>query len=172
MIRATIPRRLNAPAAVLAAVLGLGAAPALAHPDHLDVGPEWEGTLAELFALFAPGPAMAQGFEGPTEPVGLSFETLANPDLTGELPGLEGRKLRARLWTLEPGGVVPVHSHANRPAYIYVLEGTVTEHRSDSDTPKSYGPGDLSVEEDGVVHWWENAGDIPVRMLGLDLHAN
>lgn len=157
-------------AGLIAAALFAGAAaPASAHPSDLHVEPDWEGTLEELFELFLPSPAVAEDFEGPTTPVGISAETLGSADLTGELAGLDNRLMRARLWTMEPGGIVPVHSHADRPAYIYILKGEVIEHRSDSDEPHVYRAGDLSVEAAGVVHWWENTGDTLVEMIAIDL---
>jgi quercetin dioxygenase-like cupin family protein len=142
---------------------------ARAHPDEIDVAPNWQGTLEELFALFAPSKASAAEFKGPTKPKGISAKSLGEADLTGELPGLENRNLRARLWTMEPGGIVPVHSHVDRPAYVYVLEGEVTEHRSDDDKPHVFGAGALSVEAGGVVHWWENTGGTTVKLIAVDL---
>lgn len=156
-------------AASLLALSILGASPAAAHPSELHVSPEYTGTLEQLLALFAPSPAMAQEFTGPTKPVGISAKTLGQADLTGELPGLENRLLRARLWTMEPDGIVPVHDHTDRPAYVYVLEGEVTEHRSDDPEPRIYKAGDLSVEAEGVVHWWQNTGGTTVRLLAIDL---
>jgi len=110
-----------------------------------------------------------EGFEGPSEPKGISFQEIGNIDLSNEIPGLDGRKMRARFWTIEPGGVVPVHSHADRPAHIYVVSGTIVEHASDKDEPVTYGPGDISVEANGVVHWWINEGDVPVELMAVDI---
>ncbi len=156
-------------AAVLIGLATLWPMDAHAHPDTLDAGPDWTGTLEELLALFAPSAAYASEFEGPTKPVGISAKPLGVADLTNELPGLETRNLRARFWTMAPGGIVPVHTHANRPAYVYVLQGQVTEHRSDSDEPDVFNAGDLSVEAGGVVHWWENTGDTEVHLIAIDI---
>jgi hypothetical protein len=39
-------------------------------------------------------------------------------------------KLRMRRVTIEPRGVLgPVHDHPDRPGTVYVLQGTVTDHR-------------------------------------------
>jgi uncharacterized RmlC-like cupin family protein len=40
------------------------------------------------------------------------------------------RELRFRKLTIAPGGVVPWHSHADRPALIYVAEGEIHEFAS------------------------------------------
>lgn len=58
------------------------------------------------------------------EPRGVSVELLAAIDLAGEIDGLEGRRLRMRMVTIEPGGVFgPVHDHKRRPGTVYVLQG-------------------------------------------------
>ena len=152
------------------ALLGIQAAPtADAHPSETDAGPAWVGTLEELFKVFTPSQAVAAEFTGPAKPKGISTKTLGEADLTGELSGLDARQLRARLWIMEPNGIVPVHSHVDRPAYAYVLEGEVTEHRSDDEHPHVYSAGSLSVEDGGVVHWWENTGGTTVKLIAVDL---
>ena len=52
-------------------------------------------------------------------------------DSTGEIEGLERRQLRMRMVTIEPGGVFgPIHDHIGRPGTVYVLQGTITDHRN------------------------------------------
>lgn len=136
---------------------------------------EKRGTAAEVVSwlqslLVSPAHAAKTGeFKGPTEPTGISVKDLGKFDLGKELKGMGGRDVRARLWTMEVGGIVPVHSHKDRPAQIYVLAGEVVEHRSDSDAPHAYRKGDLSVEAEGVVHWWENKGSETVVLLAVDI---
>ncbi len=58
---------------------------------------------------------------------GVTVELLASVDLGPEIPGMEGRQLRLRMVTIEPGGVFgPVHDHRGRPGTVYVLQGTIT----------------------------------------------
>lgn len=109
-------------------------------------------------------------FTGPTQGKGLSNETIGEIDLGPEIPGMDGRFMRLRYWEIQPGGIVPVHSHANRPSMIYVLEGEIIEHRSDDDEPHVYKAGEVSVEAEGVKHWWENKSDSVVKLLGYDIH--
>src|SRR5512141_1283134 len=71
---------------------------------------------------------------------GVTSEVLATVELGGEIEGLEGRQLRMRLVTIEPGGVFgPIHDHAGRPGLVYVLQGTITDYRDGTAT--EYGPG-------------------------------
>ena len=39
-------------------------------------------------------------------------------------------QLRRRLFTFEPGAVFgPIHDHKARPGTVYVMQGTITDHR-------------------------------------------
>jgi hypothetical protein len=54
----------------------------------------------------------------PTAPVGVTDTELASVDLSKENVKLADRRLRLRQMTIAPGGIVPMHSHADRPALI------------------------------------------------------
>jgi len=74
------------------------------------------------------------------EPNGVTVELLAAVDLGPEIEGMEGRQLRMRMATIEPGGVLsPIHDHVDRPGIVYILQGTITDHRDGVAT--EYGPG-------------------------------
>ena len=75
----------------------------------------------------------------------LKPEVLQSIYLSKELPGMDGRELRMRKVVLQPGGVIAPHSHVDRPAIVYVLQGRVREHRSDHDEPIEYCSGDLII---------------------------
>ena len=64
----------------------------------------------------------------PTQNVGQSDEMLRSMDLTAEVPSTKGRTLRMRKVTLQPGGVLGLHNHVDRPAITYFLQGEVTYH--------------------------------------------
>ena len=85
------------------------------------------------------GTAMSDGQAGP-QTKGVAVELLATVDLGPEIDGMEGRQLRMRKVTIEPGGVFgPLHDHRGRPGTVFVLEGTITDHRDGTTT--DYGPG-------------------------------
>lgn len=96
-------------------------------------------------------------------------ETLQVIDLGKEIPGMEGRSLRMRKVTLLPGGALPLHSHTDRPAIVYVLEGRVREHYPADKAPIVYGAGDARTEQAGVDHWIENIGETPVVGVVVDV---
>ncbi len=99
---------------------------------------------------------------------GVSVELLATVDLTREVEGLGGYRLRMRRVTMEPGAVFgPVHDHRGRPGTVYVLEGTITDHRDGVAT--DYGPGVGWPEDRDTVHWLENRGPVAAVEVSVDL---
>ncbi len=70
----------------------------------------------------------------PTEKKGVSGVKLQAVDLGPEIEGMEGRQLRLRKVTFEPGGHAGIHSHKDRPGVVYVLQGTVIDHRDGAAT--------------------------------------
>ena len=74
---------------------------------------------------------------------------------------MQGRQLRLRVLKLEPGGVIGLHSHKNRPAVAYPLQGTLTEHR-EGGRPKDTAGND-------ITHWEENKGKTPVVLVAADI---
>ena len=122
---------------------------------------------AAVTLVFGLGVAVGQG-TAPTENKGLKVSPPTMLDLGQEVEGVEGRQLRMRVVTLEPGGVVGVHSHKGRPAVAYVVQGTLTEHREgggDHDRRQ----GESWTEGKEVVHWAENKGDQPVVVVAVDV---
>lgn len=110
------------------------------------------------------------GFAGPTESKGVrEIKVVGAIPLKVDFPALEGRQLRARTITLEPGGVIAVHKHEGRPGIAYVLDGEIVEHRSDSPGPIVRKKGDVTLESPGLVHWMENKGDVVARVVAVDI---
>lgn len=105
-----------------------------------------------------------------SETRGVAVQLLGTVDLGGEIEGLAGRQLRMRLVTMEPGGVFgPVHDHVGRPGIVYVLEGTITDHRDGVAT--DYGPGLGWPEDRSTMHWLENRGATPAVEISVDIVA-
>jgi quercetin dioxygenase-like cupin family protein len=99
---------------------------------------------------------------------GVAVELLGTVDLGPEIQGMEGRQLRTRRVTIEPGGVFgPVHDHKDRPGTVYVLQGTITDHRDGIAT--DYGPGLGWPEDRNTVHWLENRGTVPAVEISVDV---
>lgn len=99
---------------------------------------------------------------------GVSAELLAVVELGPEIADLAGFALRMRLFTFAPGAVFgPVHDHRDRPGVVYVLEGSISDHRDGHTT--DYGPGVGWPEDRNTRHWLENRGTVPAIELSVDL---
>ena len=105
---------------------------------------------------------------GATMPVGVTDTVLAKIDLSKEKVALPDHLLRMRRLVIQPGGVVPWHSHGDRPALIYIVAGEITEYASDCAVPIVHKAGDVSVDAD-LSHWWKNTGGKTVVLISTDL---
>ena len=115
-----------------------------------------------------PEPGDVPSDEAPPETRGVTVTLLGTVDLGPEIEGLAGRQLRSRLVTIEPGGVFgPVHDHVGRPGLVYILQGTITDHRNGVTT--DYGPGLGWPEDHDTLHWLENRGSIPAVEVSVDI---
>jgi quercetin dioxygenase-like cupin family protein len=123
--------------------------------------------VLSLVAAFGMGTAVGQQ-PPPKDNKGLAVEKTATRDLGNEIDGMKGWQLRFRLLKLEPGGVIGLHSHKDRPAVAYVLEGTLTEH-VDGGATKEHPKGDAWSEGKETTHWAENKGKTPVVLAVGDI---
>ena len=99
---------------------------------------------------------------------GVTAELLGTVDLAGEIEGMAGHRLRMRRFTIEPGGVFgPLHDHAGRPGIVYILQGTITDHRDGVAT--DYGPGLGWPEDRHTLHLLENRGTVPAVDVSVDI---
>jgi len=104
----------------------------------------------------------------PTSPKDVTDTVIGAVDLGKEI-NVDGRQLRTRRLVVQPGGIVPLHSHADRPALIITVSGSITEHRSDCSAPIVHNAGDISREADGISHYWINQGSEPAVLLSSDV---
>jgi len=102
------------------------------------------------------------------ETKGVAVQLLATLDLGVEIEGMTGRQLRMRLVTIEPGGVFgPLHNHVDRPGLVYILQGTITDHRNGVAT--DYGLGVGWPEDRNTTHWLENRGTVAAVEISVDI---
>ena len=102
------------------------------------------------------------------KPVGVTDTVIAMIDVNKE-QGIKDRTLRMRKLVVEPGGIVPWHSHGERPAIIYIIEGEINEYASNCAVPIVHKAGDVVAETKEIAHWWKNTGDKTVVLLSADL---
>jgi quercetin dioxygenase-like cupin family protein len=106
---------------------------------------------------------------GATAPKDVTDMVRATTDLAKEPAGIKGRQFRLRQLELKPGGIVPWHSHNDRPAMIYVVSGEVVEYASNCAVPIVHKAGDVAPEKNGRSHWWQNTGKTPSVLISVDL---
>lgn len=94
---------------------------------------------------------------------------LRSINLANESVAVKGRQFRLRRLEIRPGGIVPWHSHGNRPALIYIVSGTVTEYASTCAVPIVHKAGEASSEARGTSHWWQNTGKETAVLISADL---
>jgi quercetin dioxygenase-like cupin family protein len=103
--------------------------------------------------------------------VGVTDTTLGAIDLQKEPAMIKDRQLRFRKLTIAPNGIVPWHSHGDRPALIFIAEGEIMEYASNCSVPIVHKAGDIRQETSGTSHWWKNLGDKTVVLyVGDVLH--
>jgi quercetin dioxygenase-like cupin family protein len=130
--------------------------------------------IVVVFAcLIAVGCAFLVGYAAgqrqvPTQNVGQSEELLRSIDLTSELDSAKGRPLRMRKVTLQPGGVLGLHNHVDRPAVTYLLQGQMTYHQ-DGKPDLIANPGDGFAEGRATTHWAESTGKVPAVWIAVDI---
>ena len=106
---------------------------------------------------------------GEMKPKDVTDNVLGMIELGKEKVALADRRLRLRKLVVQPGGVVPWHSHEDRPALIYIVSGSIHEYASTCAVPIEHKAGEVSVEKLGVQHWWKNNGKAPAVLLSADL---
>jgi quercetin dioxygenase-like cupin family protein len=103
------------------------------------------------------------------KPVGVTDVTLGSINLEKQPANIRDRELRFRKLTIEPGGIVPWHSHDDRPAIIYIAEGEIVEYASNCSDPIVHKTGDIRPETSGTSHWWQNDGTKTVILFSSDM---
>ena len=130
------------------------------------------GTATPAFAAQCPADQVKSNAlaDRQTMPKDVTDDILGSIDLGKEI-GVQGRDLRLRRLVVQPGGVVPFHSHEGRPALIITVSGEITEHRTSCAVPIVHRAGELSREADGIGHYWVNHGKVPAVLLSADVKA-
>jgi len=109
---------------------------------------------------------------GATAHKGVAEKLLGQIDLSKEKIAIGGHHFRMRRLDIQPGGEVAWHSHADRPALIYVVSGTITEYSSHCAVPIVHKTGEVSLEQAGLSHWWKNTSKHPVVLISADIAAD
>lgn len=69
------------------------------------------------------------------------------------------RAVRLRRITVQPGGVIAWHDHAQIQGMALLVSGEMTELRNTCLDPILYRAGDVAREDEATAHSWRNDGD-------------
>ncbi|MCE7733169.1 cupin domain-containing protein [Vibrio campbellii] len=101
--------------------------------------------------------------KAPTQPIGETELNIGSIELADVafLKNIDVNRLKLALneVRIAPNGVVPLHSHNERPAIMFVVQGEITEYNSNVNEPKKHKAPSVAVEFNDVEHWWKNEGD-------------
>jgi quercetin dioxygenase-like cupin family protein len=89
-------------------------------------------------------------------------------ELGSEIEGMTGRQLRMRMLTIEPGGYIGIHSHKDRPAVVYFIQGTDEVGLADG-SKKILHSGDTSTATKDTTHYHRNVGKDNVVLIAVDV---
>lgn len=101
--------------------------------------------------------------------VGVTDVVVTSIDVAKEPAAIQDRLFRLRKLTIQPGGIVPWHSHGDRPALITIVTGEVVEYSSTCAVPIVHKAGDSTAETSMTSHWWKNLGNKTVVLYSADL---
>lgn len=109
--------------------------------------------------------------EIPTEHRGVSVAKLGivPEESLQKTIGLNGYMMQLREITLEPGGQIAKHSHANRPGLVQTISGSWTEGRASGERDYPAGEKLAIVEDEATEHWFFNRESEPVKVLVCDI---
>ena len=107
--------------------------------------------------------------KGATAPKDVTDKVLVTTELAKQPIAINDRLFRSRRLDIKPGGIVPWHSHSDRPAMIYIVSGEMTEYASTCAVPIVHRAGEITAEAAPTSHWWQNHGKTPVTIWAFDL---
>lgn len=100
---------------------------------------------------------------------GTGRRVLAAVDLNG-WRDMGNFQLRMRRLVVDAKGIVPTHTHDDRPSIVYIVTGEMIEHSALCAVPIVHKAGDWTPEfGPGHAHWWENPTDKVVTLISTDV---
>lgn len=78
--------------------------------------------------------------------------------------------LRTRRLTVAVDGIVPFHTHEDRPSIVYFISGELIEHSATCSVPILHRAGEWAPEfGPNEAHWWENKAGVPAVLISSDV---
>jgi quercetin dioxygenase-like cupin family protein len=127
--------------------------------------------LVGITGVGVAGNAILAAATGPTEHKDIKvgkLEELPESTLKATI-GLEGYTLRMRWVTIEPGGHIAEHSHADRPGIVSMIDGNWVEGKPEGEDTYSAEDYGTFPEHEDTVHWIYNRTETPATALVCDI---
>ena len=118
--------------------------------------------------IFAFGQAVADATPV-IETRGVEVSHVESLDLAPWSRDISGRLLRIRKFTIQPGGVIGIHSHDDRPDASYLVQGELTEYRAGGYL-KRRADDTVHTAGKGTTHWVANEGKVPAVLIVVDVY--
>lgn len=107
----------------------------------------------------------------PTGNKGLKAAELRSVDLSSKIDSIRAHKLSLRSLTLEPGGIVELHSHKDHPTILHVIKGTLTSHpQGQPEVVLRAGVG--FAESQDTNYWVQNTGSEQAEFIWLPVYES
>lgn len=121
----------------------------------LDLTPDKRKQLMDAYLGLQAWPEVPQALRA-LKSAGIRLALLSNATAQILNAGIKHSKLEG-----------PIHDHNDRPDTVYILQGTITDHRNGVAT--DYGPGVGWPEDRKTNHWLENRGTIRAVEISVDI---
>jgi quercetin dioxygenase-like cupin family protein len=86
-----------------------------------------------------------------------------------EISHVESLDLMPWAGDIQPGGVIGIHSHDDRPDGSYLVQGELTEYRAGGYV-KRRAKDTVHTAGKNVTHWVANEGSIPAVLIVVDAY--
>lgn len=131
------------------------------------------GILCTVGAALSDSASVANAGERAEADVTMSWVSSDTKTVAGEplaYPSTPNPVIESNLLTIPPGTMTPWMIHPV-PAYIYVLEGTLTVKFADDGSRHEFKAGQAFLQARAHWHRGRNDGIVPVRFLGVFVGA-
>jgi len=127
------------------------------------------GLAVAIFTVTPLGSYLASAKQvSPSENKGFVTTKIQVVELGPEIGGMNGRQLRLRVLTMKPGHYNKMHSHKDRPAVVYFLQGVDTVRFGDG-TEKTFRAGDTTSANRNTMHAHRNDGKEMLILIAVDI---
>ncbi len=128
------------------------------------------GAVGGGYYYYLYGENTIHGLTGPRFNQSVRTVPIGEFPLAGEIAGFNDYRMRARYVCVDVGKSIRLHDQAGRPAFSFVVNGTIDEYRSDAPSPIHHKAGDVTADGN-IAQWWKNTSDEEVCVYVVDIYS-